>query len=215
MLFFFCTVPYRKFRSPDHHSSCRSSATHSYWCAQYCCVSRQWDGYQCLGFLTCAQMLTHMIAHGDGGGGGGGHCKRVCTGTWLWEKKPLPHHHRGLKPTSLLCQAFQADALPTELFQSPENVSHAFVCWYGHSTRGAIPAPDNDPQSFAGWFCVQVCSTPWTAPITWERWTRRHSGRGWFWTNRWSPTRGPMQMLVSWRYSAQSCHWGSEEQALV
>ena len=69
MLFFFCIVPYRKFRSPDHHSSCRSSATHSYRCAQYCCVSRQWDGYQCLGFLTCAQMLTHMIAHGDGGGG--------------------------------------------------------------------------------------------------------------------------------------------------
>ena len=30
--------------------------------------------------------------------------KRVCTGSWLWEKTLLPH--QGLKPTSVLCLAF-------------------------------------------------------------------------------------------------------------
>ena len=41
-------------------SSCKSSATHSNQCVQYCHVSRQWYGYQCLRFLTCAQTLMHM-----------------------------------------------------------------------------------------------------------------------------------------------------------
>ena len=34
--------------------------------------------------------------------------KRVCTESWLWEKNHLPH--QGLKPTSVLCLAFQLDA---------------------------------------------------------------------------------------------------------
>ena len=28
------------------------------------CVFKQWYGCQCVGFLTCAQMLMHVIAHG-------------------------------------------------------------------------------------------------------------------------------------------------------
>ena len=47
------------------HSSWQSSATHSYLCMQYFCVSKQWCGYQCWGFLTCTQMSMHVIAHGS------------------------------------------------------------------------------------------------------------------------------------------------------
>ena len=43
-----------------------------------------------------------------------GHRERVCTESWLWEKKPMPH--LGLEPTSVLRLTFQSDALPTELF---------------------------------------------------------------------------------------------------
>ena len=38
-----------------------------------------------------------------------GHRKRVCTGSWLWEKYPLPHW--GLEPALVLELAFQPDAL--------------------------------------------------------------------------------------------------------
>ena len=41
------------------------------------------------------------------------HTKRVCTESWLLEKKPLPK--QGIKPASVLCLAFQSDALPTHL----------------------------------------------------------------------------------------------------
>ena len=46
------------------HSSHKSSATHSYQSVWYFRVSKQWHGCQCLGFLTCAQMLMQVIAHG-------------------------------------------------------------------------------------------------------------------------------------------------------
>ena len=55
------------------------------------------------------------------------HCKRVCTGRWLWEKNPLPHWE--LKPTSVLCLAFQSDTLPTEL--SPPLTSCTKLWNYG------------------------------------------------------------------------------------
>ena len=42
-----------------------------------------------------------------------GHRKRDCTGSWLWEKNPLPL--RGLEPVSVLRLALQSDALPTKL----------------------------------------------------------------------------------------------------
>ena len=46
------------------HSSCRSSATHSYQCVQCFCVFKQWYGCQCLAFLTWAQLLMHVSARG-------------------------------------------------------------------------------------------------------------------------------------------------------
>ena len=50
--------PYKGYSSP------KSSATHSYQCVQYFCVSRQWRSCHCRGFLTCTQMLMYAIAHG-------------------------------------------------------------------------------------------------------------------------------------------------------
>ena len=46
------------------YCSRKSSATHSYQCVQYFSMSKQWYGCQCLGFLTCTQMLMQTIAHG-------------------------------------------------------------------------------------------------------------------------------------------------------
>ena len=63
------------------HKSHTSSATHFYPCVQYFCLSKQWHGCQCLGFLTWAQMLMHAIAHGG------------CTDTvllFLWRQQLNP-----------------------------------------------------------------------------------------------------------------------------
>ena len=83
----------------ERRSSRKRSATHSYQCVQYCRVFRQWYGCQCPGFLTCALMLMHEIAHGD------------CTDTvreFVLEvdstENPLPH--RGLEPATVLCLDF-------------------------------------------------------------------------------------------------------------
>ena len=101
---------------PSNH---KSSATHySYQRVQYFHVSRQWYGCQCLGFLTCAQLLIQAIAHR----GLYGHCKtkRVCPEDGFWEKNPLLHW--GLEPTSVLHLGFQLDSLPTELFLPVEHL---------------------------------------------------------------------------------------------
>ena len=50
-----------------------------------------------------------------------GHRKRVCTGSYLWEKNPLPH--RGLEPASVLRLAFQSDRLPSEPIATQFEVS--------------------------------------------------------------------------------------------
>ena len=34
------------------------------WCMLYFQESKQWHGCQCLGFLTCTQMLMHVTTHG-------------------------------------------------------------------------------------------------------------------------------------------------------
>ena len=44
------------------HNSCKSSTTHSCQCVRCFPVSKQWYGCQCLGFLTCAQMLMCATA---------------------------------------------------------------------------------------------------------------------------------------------------------
>ena len=41
----------------------QSSATHSYQCVQCFPVSKHCYGCQCLGFLTCAQLLMYATAH--------------------------------------------------------------------------------------------------------------------------------------------------------
>ena len=45
------------------HSRHKISATYSCQCVQCLHVSKQWCDCQSLGFLTCAQILMHMIAH--------------------------------------------------------------------------------------------------------------------------------------------------------
>ena len=72
-----------------------------------------------------------------------GHRERVCTESWLWEKKPLPH--LGLEPTSVLRLTFQSDALPTELFPTLCFVLAAVVVFFS-------PSP-------LVWFLVFVCQT--------------------------------------------------------
>ena len=98
------------------HSSRKSSATHSYQCVQYFSVSRQWYSCQCLGFLTCTQMLMHAVAHGG------------CTDTVRESalkadsgRKSLVVSYRGIEPASVLRLAFWSDALPAELFSSGSN----------------------------------------------------------------------------------------------
>ena len=64
-----------------------------------------------------------------------GHCKRICTGSWLWEKNPLPQ--RGLEPASVLSLTFLSDAPPTELSRPA-----FFCCCF----------------SVVSWYCCSLCS---------------------------------------------------------
>ena len=60
------------------HSSCKSSATHSYQGMQYFGVSQQTYGCQCLGYLTCTKMLMLVIAC---------HMTGFLTDIELWQPK--------------------------------------------------------------------------------------------------------------------------------
>ena len=60
------------------HSSCKSSATHSYQGMQYFGVSQQTYGCQCLGCLTGTKMLMLVIA---------GHMTGFLTDIKLWQPK--------------------------------------------------------------------------------------------------------------------------------
>ena len=53
-----------------------------------------------------------------------GHGKRVCTGSWLWNKNPLPQ--RGLEPLLVMRLVFQSDALPAEQFAPHCSVTRRF-----------------------------------------------------------------------------------------
>ena len=67
-------------------SSLKSSATHSCRCVQYfpCVQTMLW-----LPALRILNMHTDVAAW-DCAQGLYGHCKRLCTGSGLWEKLPLP-----------------------------------------------------------------------------------------------------------------------------
>ena len=108
---FYFSVPCGKFGSPSlvRHSSCKTSATHFYQCVQYFRVSKQWYGCQRLGFLTCTQMLVNVTAHL-----GCVDTVRESAPEADWKKNALLH--QGLEPASVLCLAFQSDAVSAELF---------------------------------------------------------------------------------------------------
>ena len=80
----------------------------------YFCVSKQWWGCQCLGFLTCAQMLMHAIAH------------RGCANTLHWKLtqtgRKIPLLHQGIKPTTVLHLTFWPDTL-ANMGQHPQSPS--------------------------------------------------------------------------------------------
>ena len=66
-----------------------------------------------------------------------GHRKRVCTGSWLWEKNLLLH--RGFEPASVLRLIFQSDALPAELLKEWNrqlkcdfSTGHIIFTWNDH-----------------------------------------------------------------------------------
>ena len=59
----------------------KSSATHPYRSVLYFCVSKQWCGCQCLGFLVCPQMLMHTVtAHRGCSDTGGEHALKFDQG---------------------------------------------------------------------------------------------------------------------------------------
>ena len=84
------------------HSSWKRSAVHFYKYVQYFHVSKQSYGCQCLGFLN---VHTDVDAC-DCTRGLCGHRKRICIGSWPWEKYTLPH--RELEPASVLRLVFQS-----------------------------------------------------------------------------------------------------------
>ena len=94
-----------------------------------------------------------------------GHCKRVCTGSWLWEKSPLLLW--GLKPTSVLRLAFQSDALPTELSrpqaltgpQWPGTNSLFLSIMLPLSDLSNLPRkPFSFHRSFSQFHCPETCN---------------------------------------------------------
>ena len=65
----------------ERHSSCESSTTHSCQCVLSFHTSRQCYGCQCLGFLTCIQILMHAVAQA-----GSTDIIRECTQNWPGKK---------------------------------------------------------------------------------------------------------------------------------
>ena len=104
-----------------------SSGTHS-------CVSKQWYGCLCLGFLTCEQMLMHVIVHGG--------CTDTVRESALeadWEKNPLLHW--GLKPASVSHLSFQLDTLPSELCPPQLQGYSVLAPWLAWCLCSVLPWP--------------------------------------------------------------------------
>ena len=141
------------------HSSHRSSTIHSYRCAQYFPVSKQWYGCQCLGFLMCTQMLMHVIACRD--------CADTRRESALkvdWEKNPLLYWR--LEPQVINAPGF--------LFQWATNwavLPHAllFMLWF---------AVGNWPNTtHCLWFMwISIISPPWHTLVI-LRWSCAVNGK--------------------------------------
>ena len=80
-------------------SACVRACVRACVCVCVCSIS--------VGFLTCAQMMMHAIAHGG--------CMESVRESALqvWEKKPLPHWE--LEPASVFRLACQSAAVPNKL----------------------------------------------------------------------------------------------------
>ena len=98
----------------ERHSSCESSATHSYQCVLYFHMSKQCYGCRYLGFLTCAQMLMRVVAQG---------AVETTQGSALKiDRVKNPLRHQGLEPMSVLHLAFQsAELSPLQKITAPKN----------------------------------------------------------------------------------------------
>ena len=115
LIFFFFLkhflVPCRKFQSP-YQSKTQQPQEQRYpflsVCAVFVCVQTMvW-----LPMFGISNVRTDVDACDSTQGLYRCH-KRVCTGSWLWKKKKLPH--QGLEPMSVLRLAFRLGALPSEL----------------------------------------------------------------------------------------------------
>ena len=115
----------------------QSRATQPTVHAECFCVSLiHWALTWATGSLTCAHMLMHAIAHG-----GYRHSKRVCTDSWLWEKKiPCRPGESNLRQRRAGPTFYQLSYIPTlHLHFHPQNSSDksspAFVLFFAWAIR--------------------------------------------------------------------------------
>ena len=96
-------------------SSRKSSATHSCRCVQ-CFHVQKLVCCQCLGFLTCTQMLMHVTAHGG--------CTDIIREPALTadSERKVPCHTRD-------SNLHQSDALPTELSHPSTGLRKKTIQW--------------------------------------------------------------------------------------
>ena len=98
---------------PDHFRPCPQNT----W-APYYTAARDWLKPKGVSALTDGSGVVYWTQRLYR------HCKRVCTGSWLWEKNHLPQwglkRALALRLDLVLHLDFQLDALPTDLFLPPE-----------------------------------------------------------------------------------------------
>ena len=116
-------VPCGKWGSPylgKTTAAARAALPHAYQCVQYFPVSKQWYACQCLGSLTCAQMLMHALARG-----GCTDTVRVCTGADSGRKIPC---HTGVSNPCQCHACLFCQALYQLSYRSPHQHMLMFVC---------------------------------------------------------------------------------------
>ena len=136
-------------KSSATHS--KSSATHSCQCVQYLHVSKKWYGCQCLGFLTCAQMLMLATAHR------GLYRQQKCL-HWtltLGEKSLAASRTQiciGIMPSFSVGRSTNWAISASEIAASETQVCISIMPGFsvGHSTNWAISASEIFPESKFG-----------------------------------------------------------------